>query len=201
MAQSYANSGGSGNRAGLVTVTSTVSPGVGTAAALVDGSQTNNYWWNGSQTGREVRFDFGRSRLIDEAKWYQDSANAHGTWQWQGSDDASTWTSIGATFTLGSSATQTITALSGNATFYRYYRMLQTAGSTNGNPWIREAEFSIDDAPFITDARITQAALEHWASVSAGSNLALVTQVALEHWVSLAAPITARQNAVTVICG
>ena len=39
------------------------------------------------------------------------------------------------------------------------------------------------------DARITQVALEHWASVTSDNLQAVVTQVLLEHWMSVDAPV------------
>lgn len=147
MAQSYANAGGSGDRRGPIVITTTATAGAGGVTNLIDGAQANAYWWNpGGQTGREIRFDFNAVRLVTEAKWYQDNATTHGTWQWQGSPDGSAWTNIGATFTLGGTA-QVITTLSGNVTAYRYYRMLQTAGGTSTSPYLREIEFLIDDPP------------------------------------------------------
>ena len=146
MAQSYTNVGGTGNRTTIVTITTTATLGAGSIPQLINGTQVNSLWFTNAQSGREVRFDFGTPRLITEATWYQDVVATHGTWQWQGSPDASAWTNIGATFTLGSPATQAITTLSGNATSYRYYRMLQTAGTTTSGPFLREVEFSIDDA-------------------------------------------------------
>lgn len=144
MAQSYSNIGGNGPRTAIITTTTTATLGAGSISILVDGAQANGLWFSAGQSGREVKFDLGTARLITEATWYQDAIGTHGTWQWQGSPDNSAWTSIGSTFTLGSPATQVITTLSGNVTPYRYYRMLQTAGTTTSSPFLREAEFSID---------------------------------------------------------
>lgn len=144
MPQSFANPGGTGNRTASITTTTTATAGAGNVTQLVNGTRANEFWWSSGQSGREVKFDFGAARLITEANWYQDSASAHGTWQWQGSPDNSAWTNIGATFTLGSSVGQTIATLSGNVTSYRYYRMLQTAGTTSSSPYLREVEFLID---------------------------------------------------------
>jgi hypothetical protein len=147
MAQSYSNPGGTGNRNTTITVTTTATLGTGSIGNIIDGTQSNNLWWTNGQTGREVKFDFGagNTRLITEAKWYQDATSSHGTWQWQGSNDNTSWDNIGATFTLGGIATQTQTTLSGNTTRYRYYRLLQSSGATSSSPFLREIEFLIDD--------------------------------------------------------
>jgi hypothetical protein len=209
MAQSYSNPGGSGNRAGIITVTTTGNF-TGAVSLLVDGvtAAVTSMWFNSGNSGVEVKFTFAAPRLITEAKWYQSAIAAHGDWQWQGSPDNSAWTNIGSTFTLGTAATQTITTLSGNATAYRYYRMLQTTGTASTSPYLYEVEFSIDDGAVITDARVTQAlaehwlttnpdaritqvAAEHWASVASGNLQAVVTQVLLEHWASVAVVVPA----------
>jgi hypothetical protein len=190
MAQSYANAGGTGNRAAVIVVSTTASLGGGAIINLVDGSQAigtlNSAFWNSNQTGCEVRFDFnlfGAPRRITEVTWYQDAVAVHGNWKWQGSNDGSVWTDIGAEFTLGSPATQIITTLSGNTNFWRFYRMLQTIGSTSNSPWLKEIEFAIDDAvgyPHI--AMLTQIAVEEWAINKPD---VLMTQIALEEWASV----------------
>ena len=113
MTQSYANVGGTGNRTGVVGVSTTAALGGGTIDRLVDGSQVSGaataVWWSQNQSLREVRFDFfafGAPRCITEVTWYQDISAVHGNWKWQGSNDGVNWTDIGAAFTLGSPATQ-----------------------------------------------------------------------------------------------
>jgi hypothetical protein len=147
---SYSNAGGTGNRTSIITVTRTVNLLFGAGSTLVDGNDTGNsrnFWNNETLDGSTwwVTFDFGSGKqvLITEAKYYQQDSTSEGTWQWQGSNDGSTWTSIGGTFTLGGVATQTITTLSGNTTSYRYYRLLGISGVTNNGPWIYQFEFKI----------------------------------------------------------
>jgi hypothetical protein len=187
MTQSYTNSGGTGNRTGLISVTTTASLGAGSIGNLVNGSQGNDLWWANSQSGRELVFNLGGTgftRRITEAKWYQDVASTHGDWKWQGSNNGSTWTDIGTTFTLGGTL-QTITTLSGNTNFWRYYRLLQVSGATSSSPFLREIEFNIDDGggvAIVTEAWLTQIALEQWGS---GNPDARVTQVAIEQWASI----------------
>jgi hypothetical protein len=143
---SYANTGGTGNRTTIITVSGTALSG--TASLLVDGSTTGTGVFitgvalNGTQT---IIFDFlsGHSAVIDEAKFYQSTTAAQGTWKWQGSNDGSSWTDIGSSFAFGGVLTQTITALSGNTTAYRYYRMVSVSGTSNGVPWSFEFEFKI----------------------------------------------------------
>lgn len=146
VAQSYSNPGGSGPRGSLITATNSAFFTTGTAASLVDGATGNVAYFSGaSASGNYLRFDFGAARKITEAKWYQSATDNHGTWKWQGSQDASSWTDIGSSFTFGGATTQTQTALSGNSTAYRYYQLLGVSGTTGTSSWVYEMEFKIDD--------------------------------------------------------
>ncbi len=155
MAQSYSNSGGSGQRRYLILIKTTSVWGPGATSSpihLIDGSLANAIWFDTQVSGQYSIFDFGQPRIIDEAKWYQDNSTSQGTWKFQGSNDDSTYTDIGSTFTLGGATTQTITTINGNTTPYRYYKLLQTAGSTSSSPYTKGIEFQIDDL----DTSITQ---------------------------------------------
>lgn len=154
MTTSYANSGGTGDRTALITVTTdaTLGSGPGTASNLVDGAKANNTndsaWWDSGQSGRRLTFYFnGNSKIIDEAKWYQNGPAAHGTWKWQVSDDGSSWVDKSASFTLNAGgAGDVIGDLSANTTGYKYYSILQLTGVTDSGPWLYEIEFKIDQA-------------------------------------------------------
>jgi hypothetical protein len=163
---------------------------------MVNGTQTNEFWWINAQSGRELRFGFSDfTRRITEAKWYQDTAATHGDWKWQGSNDGSTWTDIGTSFTLGGTL-QTITTLSGNASYWHYYRLLQVSGVTSSGPWLREIEFNIDDGGGVAlplNAQMTQIAMDEWAAVGP---VALLTQVSLEQWGAAAPAALTTQVAV-----
>jgi hypothetical protein len=149
---SYANPGGTGNRASLITVTGTIAwttYGPPAPQHLVNGVTTtddyNLFDVNSPNTGKTIVFDFkaGNSKVIDEAKWYQTGAQTHGTWKWQGSNDNSAYTDIGGSFTLGGSTVQTMSTLAGNTTGYRYYRLIGLGSNVNTNPYIAEVEFKI----------------------------------------------------------
>jgi hypothetical protein len=149
MATSYANPGGSGNRTPtLVQVTVTGAPAIGlntVLSAAVDGNTSTNAFFFGLGSAYIVEFWFASIKIIDEAKMYQSAATTHGTWKWQGSNDRTTWTDIGSTFTLGGVTTQTMTSLAGNTTGYIFYRLFQVTGPASGTPWIYEFEFKIDE--------------------------------------------------------
>ena len=94
-------------------------------------------------SGKYLRFQFASpAKLITEAKLYVGSTEGLGTWQWQGSNDGSAWTTIGNTFTLGATAGgQALTELSGNTNYYTWYQMIGSAGTISDYPYVKEIEF------------------------------------------------------------
>lgn len=128
-----------------ITVTSAV-PGTGDINTIIDGSKSNAYYFASGSTGNILTFDFGSTHtgniILTEARWFQDVNNTHGTWQWEGSDDGTSYTNIGATFILGGTA-QVHTTLNSNTTGYRYYRLRQISGNASNAPYIQEVEFKI----------------------------------------------------------
>ena len=142
-----------GDRTSTITVTDDtpgqagglINDGDGVPAKLVDGVTNANSGsactFHGTPApGRYLRFQFSTAKTVTEAKWYQDSAWTHGVWKWQGSNDGTSFTDIGNSFTLGGTL-QTQTELSGNTTAYTYYQLLGISGSASGSSWIREVEF------------------------------------------------------------
>lgn len=153
MGYSYSNSGGTGDRTGSITVTSTAANfSTSVPANLVNGSVVDSVagsWaFNAAESGREIKFDFGSARTIRQARWYQGGTGTHGTWKWRGSNDDSSYTDIGSAFTLGGSSVipQIHVELINNTTAYRYYKLVQQSGTTSAAPWLREIEFFIDGA-------------------------------------------------------
>jgi hypothetical protein len=147
---SYSNPGGSGDRtSGIPTITQSGASNPMNSTVnffqLKDGNKaTSNIWMsNGCADGEWLKFDFSTAKVINEIKYFQSATQTQGVWQWEGSNDNSTWTSIGSTFTLGGATTSTITALSANTTAFRYYRMKKISGSTNQSPYALEFEFKI----------------------------------------------------------
>jgi len=146
---SYANTGGSGDRrATIPTITQadTNSPVMSTANLpyLISGVADNvTYMVSGVADGKWVKFDFASGKVINEAKWYQSTGQSQGTWKFEGSNDDSTYADVGSSFTLGGSTVQTITAISGNNTSYRYYRLTKVSGSSSSVPYVQEIEFKI----------------------------------------------------------
>jgi hypothetical protein len=131
-----------GDRTATITVTKEASI-QGTASSLVNGALASATFFNNSNdvAGIYFRFQFSASQLITEAKWYQDAANSHGTWKWQGGPDGSSWTDIGASFTLGGSTIQTQTTLNGNTNGYLWYQLIGVTGARSAAPNHQEIEF------------------------------------------------------------
>lgn len=140
----YTNTGGTGNRSSVITVTATlITAGGGAPQDTVDGSQANSYWWtNATGTGVGwLTFDFGSgaSKVIDQLRLYQDTTQSHGIWRFEGSNDNLLWTQCGVDFTLQAFAAIPVP----NTTGYRYYRLRHMSGSRSQTPFIREFEFKI----------------------------------------------------------
>lgn len=151
-ATSYANSGGSGNRTGSITVTNTGFVN-GTNSQVVDGttSGSNGLYPNGgvAVSTLSITFDFGAgaSKIIQEVKLHAGASfSIGGTWQWQGSNDGSSFTNIGSTFTDTAAASQVFTSMAASTTGYRHFRLQGVSGTTGTAPWWNEFEFKIADA-------------------------------------------------------
>lgn len=143
----YTNTGGQGDRRAIIDITNTIlfqTP----ISAIIDGASVNTTYFQPSAQDvaeKYIRFDFktGNSKYISEARWYQDLTTSHGTWKWQGSNDASTWVDIGNSFTLGGGTNNYHTELNGNVTGYRYYQLIGVSGINSNACYIREIEFKI----------------------------------------------------------
>jgi 3-polyprenyl-4-hydroxybenzoate decarboxylase len=137
-----------GNQTANIVVTASASLLTGTVANLVNGSlsQTginfvNAVTLNGTQY---IQFDFGLSgKIIYESTYYQSTTATEGVWQWSGSNDGSSFTNIGSTFTLGGTTTQVQTQLNGNIhSTYQYYRLTGVSGTTSSTPNVQQFQFS-----------------------------------------------------------
>lgn len=149
---SYSNPLSTGNRPSIA-VSTTATLGAGSVSALVDGAYTAGApspFFNSGQSSVNILFDFGVQKVINAFKWYQDIAISHGTWVMEGSNDNSSYTQIGSSFSLGTGtgggSTQGAPTefVVPNSSAYRYYRLRQTAGTTSSNPWLEEIEFKIN---------------------------------------------------------
>ena len=145
---SYWNDGGRGDRTTMFNITTTAVLGGGNTSNLIDAAYADNgtdsLWFAGGQSGREIKFQsLAGPKIIDGFRWFQNSGlSNHGTWVFEGSNDDSSYTPIGSSFTLPVNQFVAVYEFV-NTTAYTYHRLRQTAGVTNGTPWIREIEFRI----------------------------------------------------------
>lgn len=126
---SWLNKGGSaGYRSLEITATATGSF-TGDPTNSLNNVAASGFFWDTTAGAQNVVFDFGagKSPVVDGFGHFQDVSATQGTWDWQGSADNTTWTTIGS-FTWGGATVNTRTFT--NTTGYRYYRAIKTAGST-----------------------------------------------------------------------
>jgi hypothetical protein len=147
MATSYANTGGTGDRTAIISISNSTGCFVGTPQ-LVNGNLTETSWYftSGAASGKWIQFDFGDgvAMIIDEIKWYQSGSETHGTWKMQGSNDGATWSDLGSPFTLGG-ATPSSTHAFTNTAGYRFYKLQGVSGDATNWPWLYEIEFKIEE--------------------------------------------------------
>lgn len=151
-ATSYGNPGGVGPRNSFVTITASEGLVVEyTILTLIDGVQ-NPYAPQGSPvfSGGTVdgtvwiQFQFESAVIVNEMKLYSNTDSNNGTWQFQGSNNGSSWTNVGSAFAWNVVGTSlTVTSMSANTTRYSYYRLLGVSGNSNGSNYQTEAEFKI----------------------------------------------------------
>jgi len=129
--------------------TSSSYPGI---ESLVNGNTTytgaGGSWFDASQTGY-IRFDHGagNSKIYTNSRWTYKQGTTEGVHKWQGSNDASSWTDIGGTWTLGATGGSVLTTdthgtMTANTTAYRYYQAIYVSGNqTNGGGLRLEMQF------------------------------------------------------------
>jgi hypothetical protein len=138
-----------GDRRAAITISHSgiLTNGAAVPSLMLDGSYVGSettatyFLSNGLDvTGAWIKYQFASPKVVQEAKWYQDTSATHGVWKWQGSNDNSNWDDIGSSFTLGGTL-QTQTSLNGNVTAYTYYRLLGVSGVCSFTPYLEEIDF------------------------------------------------------------
>jgi hypothetical protein len=144
---SYSNTGGNGNRTAIITATTTGGLAAGTIPTIVNGSfaasTAGGFRWTNGQSSLVIHYDFGvgHAPQIDQFKFTQSAAGfSSGTWQWEFSDDDSSWTVCSATQVLNTTVVTWDATVIGS---HRYYRRRQVSGTTSSGPWQEEDEFRI----------------------------------------------------------
>ena len=151
-----------GNRSSSITSTTNVTIVSGSFGQMVDGDVTSNQMdWNTTTAtpGKYLRWQWTAQKRITGFRHIIHSASSAspqymGTWQFQGSNDGSTWVDIGSPFILrGATTTQDYTEMSGNTAGYTYYQLENTVQPhANGNPYHKEMEFLVATASSTVNA-------------------------------------------------
>ena len=149
----------SGDRQSLFTITKdlAISGGGGAIEVSVDGNETgndiNSWYFTGTDAiaDKWIMWDakVGNAEVYTEAHLKQNSGTACGTWKWQGSNDASSWTDLSANFTWNNT-----NVTWSNTIAYRYIRVLGVSGNRNGGPYQKEVVFVITGNPAATGTLI-----------------------------------------------
>ena len=130
---SYSNPGGTGDRHLLIQGYVNSQSVSGASSILVNGNLSDTTGWIDNGHGNQI-FDFGLgigNVKVTEATFYVITGGGS-TFTWYGSNDNSTYTSLGTSATFpstGGSYTQIDTTLASNTTFYRYYRINWNGGA------------------------------------------------------------------------
>lgn len=139
---------GAGFRRRLITVTTTANITNGPLSNLVSGKKQNDnaegLFCTTNETGRQFVFEFPFPVVVDEFTWYQDAAGTQGTYTLSGSNDGSTYTNITTGINLGGASAVDVHAFT-NTTYYKFYKLLSTAGSTSNSRWLQEIEFKVSE--------------------------------------------------------
>ena len=171
----YTGTYSAGNRSSIIAVTTNVAIQGNVITNLVLGGYQSNSFYFGNDTigsSEYIRFALTAGQIINEFRWYNDEADdaEQGTWQWQGSNDGSSWTDIGSTFAIdnrtmvGSAPSyQVVTTMSGNTTSYTWYQMKGVSGNVTYNSNHGEITFKTGYAAAVTAVTGKVAHLEGWA--------------------------------------
>ena len=134
---------------------------------LVDGglsaNSTDGVMGQGANAiaGKWVNFEWETKQIITEMTFWNNETDTvvMGTWQWQGSNDGTNYTNIGAEWDWNNTSytsdsgnyKKVYTELSANTTGYKHYRMLGVSGTVTNTSWWLELYFKTqngtDSAP------------------------------------------------------
>ena len=171
----YTGTYSAGNRSSIIAVTTNVIIQGNVITNLVLGGYQSNSFYFGNDTigsSEYIRFALSAGQVITEFRWYNDEADdpEQGTWQWQGSNDGSSWTDIGSTFAIdnrtmvGSAPSyQVVTTMSGNTTSYTWYQMKGVSGNVATTSNHGEITFKTGYTAAVAAVTGKVAHLEGWA--------------------------------------
>jgi hypothetical protein len=118
LSASYSNSGGSGDRQTIISVSTSPTPALDATLSIDGNENSSGRWTPGDVADRWNLYDFGSPRLLTELQILSQYCNeiSMGTWKIQASNTATTWTDRSDTFEVVAppgismiTATQTLT--------------------------------------------------------------------------------------------
>jgi len=150
---SYANTGGTGNRTAIITVSSNFSLQGGTFDNLVDGDTVNqdnatggcDMPTTGPANGDYIRFTWATKVYIDELTWKKSTSTSEGSFFIKGGDTVGGLTTLATVPTLGDATADIIpfTSFPPPEGYLIYQIEKNGAGAWDGVAWTREVEFKI----------------------------------------------------------
>lgn len=112
------------------------------ATALIDGVASTSAYWYGTTAINWIKLELTRPRIAQGFKWYIASSTYYPlTFTISGSNDGSTWTQLGGTFT-GTSTTGWQEFTFTNTTEYKYYK-IDTLTANSSRLYISEVQLLI----------------------------------------------------------
>jgi hypothetical protein len=150
--QSYGQKGGMFDRSAVITITTTATVASGAIGNFIDGvsptttaSTSNAFKFTAGGTTKEIKFDFGASYSpkITEFTIFESLNENEGTWKLAGSNDDSSYTDLSTPTVWNGTGAAGQTISFANTTAYRYYKLIQTAGTNGGSAFQMEICFKL----------------------------------------------------------
>lgn len=119
----------------------------GNILASFDTTPINDFFFGNSAGSQIIKIDFGsgKTKVIQGFRIFQNATSAsNGTWNFEGSNDDSTWTGIDVGWewlAVSNNGRIYFERSFANLEAFRYYRFTKTGGSTNNTTWINWFQF------------------------------------------------------------
>lgn len=151
---SWNNTGGTGDRQSLLTMSTTLTMGGGglTLNRLVDGTISAQGWFSGGESGKYIEFDFSAlgPQIINALAWRQSNSTSQGNWRLTGWDGASWVEVMPSSLISGFSNYLPWVIRFPNTTAYTKYRFEQVSGTNSSDPNLAEIEFRLGTTSEVT---------------------------------------------------
>ncbi len=144
--QGYSDVYSTGNRNAVITLSTNLNIFFEPNSKLIDGvtganGPTSPNGQDSNFAGKWWQFEFQVPKRVNGFRLYFGCVGQGGTWAWQASQDAISWTTLSTGFTLGNSPA--MPAVADSLIAYKYYRLLGVTATHWENFAWNEMEFSI----------------------------------------------------------